>query len=58
MQDKKELVEEARNKKAKGRGSASSNYMNLYVNQSGRNSDNKNYPMHSSGAKYDKLKPK
>ena len=58
MIDMKEMPEEPKKAKPKGRGSATTNYMNLYLNQSGRNSDNKNYPVQNTGIKYENLKPK
>lgn len=58
MLDKKDLVDDSRSKRLKNRGSMTSNYMNIYLNQSGRNSDNKNYQIHTSAIKYDKLKQK
>ena len=59
MLDKNDLIDDTRKKsKMWGRGSANSNYMNIYMNKSGRNSDHKNYQPHTSVIKYEKLKQK
>ena len=58
MLDKKNLTDETKDNQQKGRGSANSNYMNIYYNQSGRNSEHKSYAVPSNGIKYENLKKK
>ena len=58
MLDMKDFTDEFKITHQKDKGTNNSNYMNIYLNQSGRNSDHKSYIVPSNGAKYDQIKKK